>query len=245
MNYFQALVLGVIQGLTEFLPVSSSAHLVLIQSLFPSFSQPGVLFDVILHLGTLFAILFYFRKDLFKLSFSYLKFIVIATIPAVVVGFFFSDQIELLFKNIRLVGAALILSAIFNFISDRKQKASSLLNNKNSLIIGIFQALAITPGVSRSGSTIFAGVVSGLDRKEAARFSFLLSVPAVLGANVLQILKYGFDSQINFGVYSFGFLTSFVFGFLSISLALKFLLSRNFKVFAFYCLILAVICFVV
>jgi len=215
MNYFQALVLGVVQGLTEFLPVSSSAHLVLIQSLFPSFSQPGVLFDVILHLGTLFAILFYFRKDLFKLSFSYLKFIVIATIPAVAVGFLFSDQIELLFKNIRLVGAALILSAIFNFISDRKQKASSLLNNKNSLIIGVFQALAITPGVSR------------------------------LGANVLQILKYGFDSQINFGVYSLGFFASFVSGFLAISLALKFLLSRNFKVFAFYCLILAVICFVV
>ena len=245
MNYFQALVLGVVQGLTEFLPVSSSAHLVLIQSLFPSFYQPGVLFDVILHLGTLFAILFYFRKDFFKLSFSYLKFIVIATIPAVAVGFLFSDQIELLFKNIRLVGVALILSAIFNFISDKKQKASSLLNNKKSFIIGVFQALAITPGVSRSGSTIFAGVVSGLDRKEAARFSFLLSVPAVLGANVLQILKYGFDSQINFGVYSLGFLASFVSGFLAISLALKFLLSRNFKVFAFYCLILAVICFVV
>jgi undecaprenyl-diphosphatase len=245
MNYLNALFLGIVQGLTEFLPVSSSAHLALIQSLLPSFSQPGILFDVVLHLGTLFAIVFYFRKDLFKLSFSYIKYIVIATIPAVFFGFLFSDQIEGLFKNIKLIGFALLLSALFNFLADRKKKENSELDTKKSFIVGLFQALAITPGISRSGSTIFAGVFSGLERKEAARFSFLLSIPAVLGANLLQVVKYGFDFKINLGVYIVGFFASFFAGILAIKLAFRFLLSRNFKFFAFYCLILSLVAFLI
>lgn len=245
MDYFSALLLGTIQGLTEFLPVSSSAHLALVQSLLPSFSQPGILFDVVLHLGTLSAIVYYFRREILKIRFSYLKYIAIATIPAVIVGFLFSDQIEALFENIKLIGFALVLSALFNFWVDRKKDSDSSLNDKNSFLIGIFQALAITPGVSRSGSTIFAGVISGLKKEEAAKFSFLLSIPAVLGANFLQILKYGFDSKINLGVYTLGFASSFIFGFLAIGLALKFLLSNNFKFFAFYCLFLSLICFLI
>lgn len=245
MDYFNALLLGLVQGFTEFLPVSSSAHLALIQSLLPSFSQPGILFDVVLHFGTLLAIVFYFRKDIFKIRFSYVKYILIATIPAVLFGFFLSDYMEALFKNLKLIGLALILSSIFNFWTDKSDKAFSFLNNKNSFFIGLFQALAIVPGVSRSGSTIFAGVISGIKRKEVAKFSFLLSIPAILGANFLQILKYGLDLKVNFGVYFLGFLVSFMSGFLAIHLALKFLLSHNFRFFAYYCLLLAFVCLLI
>ncbi len=241
MNYLEVFILGLVQGLTEFLPVSSSAHLAILQSFFPQFSQPGVLLDALLHLGTLFAIIFYFKKDIFKLKISYIFFLVLGTLPAVVVGFLFSDFIESLFSNIKLIGFALLLTALFNFYSDKLPYGEKDLDKKNSVFIGIFQALAIIPGVSRSGSTIFAGILSGISKSEAARFSFLLSVPAVLGANLLQFLKYGLNSDYNFGLYFFGFLMSFVFGLLGIYLAFRFLLSRNFKVFSFYCFILGIL----
>lgn len=238
MNYFEVFILGAVQGLTEFLPVSSSAHLVILQSLFPKFSQPGVLFDALLHFGTLFAVIFYFRKDILKLARSYLLFLILGTLPAVVVGLLFSDFLESLFSNVRLVGFALFLTGLFNFYLDRLPSANKSLDKKNSIFVGIFQALAIVPGISRSGSTIFAGVKSGLSREESARFSFLLSVPAILGANFLQFLKYGFSSSYPFGIYFFGFLVSFFVGLLGIYLAFRFLLSRSFKVFSFYCFLL-------
>ncbi len=241
MNYLQVFILGVVQGLTEFLPVSSSAHLAILQSFFSQFSQPGILFDALLHLGTLFAVIFYFRKDIFKLTRSYIIFLILGTLPAVFVGLLFSDFIESLFSNIKLIGFALLLTALFNFYSDKLPSGKKDLDKKTSVSIGLFQALAIIPGVSRSGSTIFAGVLSGISKKESAEFSFLLSIPAVLGANVLQFLKYGFDSSYNFSLYFFGFLVSFLFGLLGIYLAFGFLLSKNFKVFSFYCLFLGIL----
>ncbi|MGB9637627.1 MAG: undecaprenyl-diphosphate phosphatase [Microgenomates group bacterium] len=238
MNILNSLFLGAVQGLTEFLPVSSSAHLVILQKLIPSFSQPGVLFDTVLHLGTLFAVLFYFRKELFAISFSYLKYIIIGTIPAVLVGFLFSDFLESLFSNIKLVGLALFLTAIFNFLSDKMSDVRGSLNLKKSFLIGVFQALAITPGISRSGSTIFGGILTGVKKEDAAKFSFLLSVPAIIGALSLQVYKYGANLEANYSFYFFGFLSSFVFGFLSIKLVFRFLLSSRFKIFGYYCLIL-------
>lgn len=241
MGYLEVFILGVVQGLTEFLPVSSSAHLVILQSFFPRFSQPGVLFDAFLHLGTLFAIIFYFRNEIFRLKISYIVFLILGTLPAVVVGILFSDFIESFFSNLKLVGFALLLTAIFNFYSDKFSSGGKGLDRRNSIFIGLFQALAIIPGVSRSGSTIFAGILSGVSKDESARFSFLLSVPAVLGANLLQFLKYGTGSDYNFGLYFFGFLVSFLFGILGIYLAFRFLLARNFKVFSFYCLVLGIL----
>jgi undecaprenyl-diphosphatase len=238
MNVFYAVLLGVLQGLTEFLPVSSSGHLVIAQSLIPGFSQPGVLFDVILHFGTLFAVLFYFRSKLLKLGIRYLEFLVIGTIPAVVIGFLFKDAIESLFGSVQLVGIALIVSGLVNFITYRAEGLTKSLNFKNTFLVGVAQALAIVPGISRSGSTIFAAVKQGIKPEEAVEFSFLLSVPAVFGANVLEILGNVSTGVILPTPYILGFLAAFASGFFAIGVVLRFLLSRKFNYFAVYCFIL-------
>ena len=238
MELLWAAFLGLLQGLTEFLPVSSSGHLVLVQEFVPDFSQPGVLFDVVLHAGTLLAIVFYFRRTILKIKARYLLLLGLATIPAALVGFFFNSAIEGFFKNIKLVGLALIFTALLNFLTDRtksrKKKASCL----EAFWIGIAQALAIIPGISRSGATIFTGTTLGVEKKKAAEFSFLLSVPAVIGANLLQFFNHGIKGIDKPGFYFVGFLAAFFSGILAIDLVLKFLLAKKFRLFAFYCLIL-------
>jgi len=240
MNYIWALILGVLQGFTEFLPVSSSGHLVLAQSLIPNFSQPGILFDVFLHFGTLFAVLFFFRKKIFKLSWKYVLYIVIATIPAVLVGFFLKDSIEILFSNVEIVGIALIITGLLNFLTHKHKEEIKELDSKKSVFVGFMQAFAIIPGISRSGSTIFSGIKSGLSSKDAAEFSFLISVPAIIGANVLEIYS-SWGESINYVPYLIGFISAFISGIFAIKLVLKFLEERKFKIFAFYCLILGLI----
>jgi undecaprenyl-diphosphatase len=240
MTFFHSIFLGILQGLTEFLPVSSSGHLVIAQELIPSFEQPGVLFDVVLHAGTLIAILFFFRKKILSLSQKYLAMLIIGTIPAVFVGIFFSSYIENLFTSLTVVGFALLLTAVMNFMTDKGilKKVRKIGPNKGlplSLIIGVFQAFAIVPGISRSGATIFAGSKFGFTKKQAAEFSFLLSVPAVFGANVLQFSKYGGDNNINIFYYLIGFLAAFISGYLAIGFVIKTLLAKKFKYFAVYC----------
>lgn len=240
MSYIWSLVLGVLQGFTEFLPVSSSGHLVLVQSLIPGFSQPGVLFDVCLHFGTLFAVLFFFRKRLFKLSFKYILYIVVATIPAVIVGFLLKDYIHRLFSSVTVVGVALIFTGLLNYLTSKHKEEEKSLDYKKSIFVGLMQAFAIIPGISRSGSTIFAGVKSGLSSKDAAEFSFLISVPAIIGANILEIyLSWG--EKINYIPYIIGFIAAFISGILAIKLVLKLLEEKKFKIFAFYCLALGII----
>jgi undecaprenyl-diphosphatase len=243
MNVFSSIVLGVLQGLTEFLPVSSSGHLVIAQTIVPGFSQPGVLFDVILHAGTLFAVIFYFRNDIFRLSKEYIVMLLIGTIPAVIVGFLFSFYIERLFTNIRVVGVMLLITAIMNLLTDLKirQKKIFLNGYARSLFVGIFQAFAIIPGISRSGSTIFAGSMAGFNKKDAAEFSFLLSIPAVFGANIYEIIKHSSKVSIDIFPYLLGFMASFVVGYLSIRLVLNTLSNSKFKYFALYCFILGII----
>jgi len=240
MNYLWSLVLGVIQGFTEFLPISSSGHLVLVQSLIPGFAQPGVLFDVCLHFGTLFAVLFFFRKKLFKLSFKYILYIAVATIPAVIVGYISKNSISTLFSSVGIVGVALVLTGLINYLTDKQKEEEKSLDYKKSLFIGIMQAFAIIPGISRSGSTIFAGTKSGLSSKDAAEFSFLMSVPAIIGANILEIYS-NWGESINYTSYFIGFLAAFISGILAIKIVLKFLEEKRFKVFAFYCLVLGII----
>ena len=240
MNIVWAVVLGALQGLTEFLPISSSGHLVLVQSLIPGFSQPGVLFDVTLHFGTLLAVLFFFRKKIMKLSRKYVFYIAIATIPAVIFGFILRDTVKLLFLSIPIVGLALVFTGLVNFLIDKSKDGEEKLNLKKSIFIGIAQAFSIIPGISRSGFTIFSGVKSGLSSKDAAEFSFLLSVPAVLGANLLEIVL-NIGQKIEYGSYFAGFFTAFIFGVFAIRIVLKFLEEKKFKVFAFYCLVLGVL----
>lgn len=238
MSFTTSLLLGITQGLTEFLPVSSSGHLVLVQSLFPAFVQPGVLFDVVLHAGTLTAVVLYFRQQILKLSSRYLLLIVVASFPAALVGYLFSSFFESLFVNPKLVGFALLATAAMSFFTDRFSTKRKKINFGQAFWVGLFQAVAIIPGISRSGSTIFAATATKIDRREAARFSFLLSVPAVLGANLLQFLKYGVSYQeISLDYYLVGFVAAAITGYLAIKLVYQFLLARNFKFFAVYCLL--------
>lgn len=241
MELFWAAFLGFLQGLTEFLPVSSSGHLVLAQEFMPGFSQPGVLFDVVLHAGTLLAIVFYFRRTILKIKPRYLLLLGLATIPAALVGFFFSSAIEGFFKNVELVGLALIFTALLNFLTDKTKTRKKSPSYLEAFWIGIGQALAIIPGISRSGTTIFTGTTLGLEKKKAAEFSFLLSIPAVIGANFLQFFNHGVKGIDDLGFYTVGFLAAFFSGILAIDLVLKFLLAKKFRLFALYCLLLGLL----
>lgn len=241
MNIFSAIILGIIQGLTEFLPISSSGHLVLAQSLIPGFSQPGIFFDVILHAGTLVAVTAYFWKKILKINQTQVILVIIGTIPAVVLGLLFNDLFEASFSNVKAVGIQLIITGILCWLIDRAKTIKKSITVFDSLLIGIGQAIAIIPGISRSGSTIFAAVARGINRAEAAEFSFFLSIPAIAGAIVLQTLKHGGSSQIDPVFYFVGFITSLVFGFLSIKVLLNMLKSKQLKYFGIYCLILGVI----
>jgi len=241
MLIFHSILLGILQGLTEFLPVSSSGHLVIAQSILPGFTQPGVFFDVILHLGTLFAVVVYFRKQILKLSRKYLMLLIVGTIPAAVLGFLFQDFFERLFLERQLVGFALIVTALMNFLTDKVKAKKSGISNSQSFFVGIAQAIAIVPGISRSGSTIFAATGLGIKKRQAAEFSFLLSLPAVAGANMLQLSKYHGEIDSNLNIYLVGFIFAFVFGVLSIHLVLKFLLKSKFKYFGWYCLFVGIL----
>ncbi len=233
MEFFKIIILGIVQGLTEFLPVSSSGHLVIFQQIL-GYEPPGILLEVILHVGTLMAVIFYYWKDLTKINKQTLFFITLASIPAGIVGILFNNTVGGYFESLKLVGIALILTSLFNFCTDTTSDKNKKLTKKSALIIGAFQALAIIPGISRSGSTIFAGVSTGLNRKEAARFSFILSIPVVLGANLFEISN---NNQImieNLGLYFVGMLASFISGIFAIKILLKLLEGKSFKFFAFY-----------
>lgn len=235
MNILTSVILGIIQGITEFLPVSSSAHLVIFQKLL-NFEQPGVLFDVILHAGTLLAVLIYFRKRLFSLTPRMLILLFVGTIPAAVIGFLFQDQLEASFGDVKMVGVQLLITGVLCFLIDKATARRETMSVFDSFLIGFAQAAAIIPGISRSGSTIFAGVYRGLDKAAVAEFSFLLSIPAIAGAIVLQVIKYR-SEDINIGSYGLGFIMAFVFGVLSIKILLDLLKSKQFKYFGLYCLI--------
>jgi undecaprenyl-diphosphatase len=241
MNTISAIFLGIIQGLTEFLPVSSSGHLVLAQSLIPGFSQPGIVFDVVLHFATLFAVLFYFRLSILKLAPKYYLFLAIGTIPAVLVGLLFKDSIEAMFATTRFLGIQFIISGLIILWIDRTKQAKGEVTAKNSFVTGIAQAIAIIPAISRSGSTILSGVLQKVEPKKAVEFSFLLSVPAILGANILEIASHGVGEGVFSLNYLLGFIAAFISGFFAIGIVFKFLLNRRFKLFAYYCFALGII----
>lgn len=241
MNIFWVAVLGILQGFTEFLPVSSSGHLVIVQEFIPGFTQPGVLFDVVLHAGTLFAILYFYRKIIIKLRVNHLLLILIASVPAALFGFLFQPAVEGLFTNIRIVGLALIVTGILNLLTDKVTSKKRKVTPERAFLIGVAQAVSIIPGISRSGTTIFAGTALGLKRKETAQFSFLLSIPAVAGANLLQIVSIGTNNGVSIPLYFVGFLSSFVAGVSAIRIVLRFLLTSRFKVFGVYTLLVGVL----
>jgi undecaprenyl-diphosphatase len=264
VNIFQALVLGIVQGATEFLPVSSSAHLILVPWLF-GWQDPGLGFDVMLHWGTLVAVLVYFQHDwrlLIRGFWHYLFrstrdlqnnfyqrmawLLVIASVPGAVVGKVFEEQAENTFRNPILIAATVGGFGLILLIADRwgaRQKKLDGIRWWEALLIGFSQALAIIPGVSRSGSTIAAGLGLGFRREEAARFSFLMSMPIIFGAGLVKIRYLNGDADL--AALAVGFLSSAVFGFLSIRYLLRYVSKHDFKIFVWYRIALAVVILIV
>lgn len=202
MDIYQAIILAVIQGLTEFLPISSSAHLILPSQLF-GWPDQGLAFDVGVHVGTLVAVVFYFRTDLVRLLNAWFRslggtrtadsalswYLLLATLPAVFAGFFLSNMIEHLARSILVIaGTTLIFGALLGWADSRRREVRSLVNlrTRDAIWIGLAQAVALIPGTSRSGITMTAGLMLGFDRDAAARFSFLLSIPIIVGAGAFK-----------------------------------------------------------
>jgi len=250
MTLIEAIILGTIQGLTEFLPISSSGHLVLAQH-YLGISVPGNMFEIIVHIGTMFSVIVVFRQDLIKLigtlknrsTIIYILAIIIGTIPAAFIGLLFKDQIINVFDNVKLVSLALIITGIililtrFIILKNRSFKFSS------GIIMGLAQALAIIPGISRSGFTIAAGLLTGMRRDEVAKFSFLLSIPAIAGAGILTYLDLGPGESftLNPAILFTGFISSFLVGLGALYWLLKWLESGKFHLFGLYCLGLGII----
>jgi undecaprenyl-diphosphatase len=249
MGIFEALLLGIIQGLTEFIPVSSSGHLVLMQEAL-NVSHAGLSFDVMLHIGTLVALLIYFHKDIFQLAAGLIgknshtklaRLIVLATLPAVIAGMLVADYAETTFRSVYLVSFNLIFVGVLMILAERiaqRRKQSLGLENiekRQAMYIGLAQAAALVPGVSRSGATITAGIFNGLDRVAATRFSFLLAIPAIAGAT-LKVLIDGTaqQSDIGLGVIAAGIIASFASGLFAIHFLIRFLSKHSLRVFAYY-----------
>ena len=242
VSYPQAIFLAIIQGLTEFLPISSSGHLVIFQKLFGL--KPPVLFDILVHVGTLGAIIAYFLKPLLKISKHTLLLVIIGTIPAIVVGLFLQRYITQIFDSLKLVGVTLLMTAGLLLVSKRFKllnRRFKYLKWQDALFVGIFQVLAILPGVSRSGSTIVAGLARKLDRETAFRFSFYLAIPAILGALTLQIPDL-IGGQVNYlsqGIL--GMIIAGAVGYEALKILEKTLLGAKFWLFGIYCLVLGIV----
>ncbi len=256
-----SVLLGILQGLTEFLPISSSGHLVIVQSFIKTFQEPGLAFDIILHSGTLLAVLIFFWKEFAAIlketiiefpswTLNQSKIIVLAvligTFPSAVIGIFFKDHIEQLFQNPRMTSVFLCFTAAILLLGEMssrrfKKKLDPFHDPKWSiyLYIGLCQAIALLPGISRSGSTMAAGLSVGWSRQDAAKFSFFLMVPAVLGAVILELPKLINNLQDNYTnllALSAGFIAAFITGYLVIAVLLKYLRNHSFIPFSIYCL---------
>ena len=265
MDIIQAIILGIVQGLTEFLPVSSSAHLVFMTNILGL--PQNVAFDTLLHIGTLVAVVGYFWRDLIEVISSFIsslldifrgKFkegleetpfkklswlLIVGTIPAGLMGILLEKQFEALFDSAIYVGIFLIITGFLLWGAERVkpgEKDVKDISFKNALVIGIAQGIAIAPGISRSGATISAGLFSGLNRELAAKFSFLLSIPAILGAALVQVKDItSFDAST--AVMIAGFISAAIFGYLAIKLLLKIIKERTLMIFAYYCWIVGII----
>jgi undecaprenyl-diphosphatase len=263
MSIIHAIVLGLVQGLGEFLPISSSAHLILAPYFF-SWSDQGLAFDVALHWGTLLAVILYFRKDLKNIvrgffhtlrkstrdwANGYQKLawlLIISSVPGAIVGKILEKEVEHAFRNPLLIAGTMSGFGIILYAADyfsKKEKTLNDVNWKSSLIVGVAQVLAIIPGVSRSGATMAMARFLKFNREDAARFSFLMSIPITLGAGLLKIPDISF--QQDKAALIVGFLSAFVFGLLAIKYLLRYISKRSFAVFAWYRFLLAAIIIIV
>ncbi len=259
MDLFYLILLAVVQGLTEFLPVSSSGHLVLLQHWTHAFDG-DVFLDIVLHVGTLLAVLVVYRREVKRLlsfdaaAVQYLTALAVGTLPAVLVGLVFKSAIEALFVNPRAAAVSLVVTGLI-LLSTRRTRSEVLRLPggwhpvppplHKALLIGCAQALAIIPGISRSGSTIAASLWLGLARDEAARFSFLLSVPAITGALVLHLLHGEITSEAGTASLLLGAFVAFLVGLVAVRLTALLVVQRHFWKFVFYCVPLGVVSYFV
>jgi undecaprenyl-diphosphatase len=269
MDIIQGIIIGIVQGLTEFLPVSSSAHLVFVHRLLGV--ESSIAFDVFLHLGTLIAVMWFFRYDIYKMLKSWFSsiqdilrgrfregfyedpykrlawYVILATIPVGIVGVLFEDSVDALFAG------ALYVPAFFLFVTGTILYLSQRLTNgeinyntitkKEALFMGLGQACAILPGLSRSGTTIAAGLTIGLNKEFAAKFSFILSIPAIFGAFIIQLKDIGSAMDANFLPVFLGFIASIVAGYIAIKWMLDLIQNKSLDIFAYYCWLMGLIVF--
>lgn len=267
MNIYQAAILGIVQGLTEFLPVSSSGHLVLFQHLF-GLKEAELLFDISLHLGTLVAVFIFFRRDIYAITFSVVRYcreavtsgsfspskedpdltlaflIIAGSVPTAIIGLFFHKIADRLFSSVLIAGSMLILTGIILFFTrfvKNPEKGISLFSMKDSFIIGISQGLAIMPGLSRSGATIATGLFLGLKHETAARYSFLLSIPAILGATLLSFGDPAGNTYISLKTCLAGAFISCITGYLALKVLFYIVKKGRLHYFSPYCLIIGII----
>ena len=253
MSAFEAIVLGLVQGLTEFLPISSSGHLRIVPALF-GWDDPGAGFTAVIQLGTMAAVLVYFRADLRRIARAWLAelrvpfrrqsheaklgtYILLGTVPISIFGVAFKDEIESGARDLYLIGSALILFSFVMLLAERAgthRRALEELNGRDGLFIGVAQALALVPGVSRSGATISAGLFRNLDRFSAARYSFLLSVPAVVLSGLFELREIGGDENASVAATLIATLVAFAVGFATIAWLLRYLVGHTLAVFVAY-----------
>jgi undecaprenyl-diphosphatase len=256
VSVLEAIVLGITQGLTEFLPISSTAHLRIVPA-FAGWEDPGAAFTAVVQLGTMAAVLLYFRDDLLRIARAWLRslrdpearreldarlgwYIVLGTIPIGIFGLAFKDQIENGARDLYLIGVALIVLGLVLLAAEEvgtKRRSIEDIDRRDGILVGLAQALALVPGVSRSGATISAGLFLGFDRPSAARYSFLLSVPAVVLSGLfefLSILDGSEDTQVGLGALALATFLAFVVGYASIAFLLRFLVRHSTVVFVVY-----------
>lgn len=260
MTYLEALVLGLIQGLTEFLPVSSSGHLELGKALFGdnSLPQDSLTFTVVLHFATALSTIVVFRKEVWEILNGLFQFkwneelefslkIILSMLPAVFIGMFFEAELEALFGGkILLVGCMLLVTALLLLLADKAKHTDKKVTFPHAFIVGISQAIAMLPGISRSGATISTSVLLGIDRTRAARFSFLMVVPLIFG----KVAKDFLDGKISFenaqiGTLSVGFLAAFISGLFACSWMITLVRKSKLSYFAIYCTVIGIIAIVV
>ena len=260
INYFYSSIFGTVQGITEFLPISSSGHLVVLHNFITLPISNEMAFDVILHFGSLLAVIYFFRKDIVLLFTSWLRsfrgeggklgkiswLIILGTIPAALAGFFFNDLIEIYFRSVYIVVTMLILVGLLFIIFERYSKQNKEFNNigfKEVLIIGFAQVIAFIPGTSRSGITIIAGLSANLKREAAVRFSFLLSIPIIFGAviNKIPLIIINKPLTEELFILIIGFIFSYFASFFTIKYFIRFVKNRSLNIFAIYRFILAAV----
>lgn len=256
MNNLDALLLGIIQGLTEFLPVSSSGHLELGKAVLGDTSVPeeSLMFTVVVHFATALSTIVVFRKDIWEIITGLFKFkwneetqfstkIIVSMLPAVIVGLFFEEQLESLFGgNILLVGCMLIVTAVLLWMADKAKDTQKKVSFSNAFAIGVSQAIAMIPGISRSGATISTSVLLGNDKSKAARFSFLMVIPLILGKIAKDILGGDLTTEGgNISVLVIGFFAAFIAGLVACTWMIKLVKKSKLSWFAIYCLIVGVI----